>query len=143
MPRQPPTPQPALILIVHLDLYIRKILIEVFELEGYSAHGAGSGEEALRLLQAAEGGMIVYLEPLLLGRPGNEHLHEYVMSGDGHMLHVWVLLANMYHIEQATAPLRADSYLAQPFTVDQAFTSLEDAQRLLQAKRITAADPLN
>jgi DNA-binding NtrC family response regulator len=62
----------APILIMHLDGNIRKMLVEVFELEGYSTQGVGSGEVALRLLQAAEGGMIVYLEPFFLQVVGNE-----------------------------------------------------------------------
>jgi hypothetical protein len=42
------------------------------DFEGYSTQGVGSGEVALRLLQAAEGGMIVYLEPFFLQVVGNE-----------------------------------------------------------------------
>jgi hypothetical protein len=80
--------------------------------------------------------MIVYLEPLFLRVRGNEQLHDYVMSRGGHMLHVWVHLASMYNIEVAARDgLQADSYLAQPFTGDQALTSVEEAQRLLLAKR--------
>jgi DNA-binding NtrC family response regulator len=119
------------------------MLTEVFDLEGYVAQETNNGEVALSLLQAAEGGMVVYLEPLFLSVRGNEQLHEYVTSRGGHILHAWVLLASMYHIEQAIDHLQADSYLELPFTVDQALTSVEDAQHLLQAKRMPAADPLN
>ncbi len=77
------------------------MLREIFHFEGYVAYETDSGEVALRHLQEAEGGMIVYLEPILLRMPGNEQLRDYVMSRDGHRSHVWVLLASKYNIEVA------------------------------------------
>lgn|GEM_PF-5761577 len=134
MTHQANTQQPAPILIVHLDRYTRKMLLEIFELEGYSAQGTDSGEEALTLLQAAEGGMIVYVEPLLLRMRGNEQLHDYVMSRGEYPPQVWILLAGSMFTEEDMDRLRADSYLEQPFTADQALASVEEAQRLLLAK---------
>jgi DNA-binding NtrC family response regulator len=129
------TPHSAPILIVHLDPGTRRMMQEIFALEGYVAQEAGRVAEALRILQAAEDGMIVYLEPLFLHIRGNERLHDYVMERGPHNLHVFILLAAIPNIQAAMAPLRADGYLAQPFTVPQMLASAEDAHRLLQAKR--------
>jgi hypothetical protein len=120
---------------------MQRMLREVFGLEGYVAQGTSSGEVARRLLQAAEGGMIVYLEPALLSVVGNEQLHDYVMNRDGHTPQVWVLLAGTMFREEDMGRLRADSSLEQPFTADQALASVEEAQRLLRVKRFSAGDP--
>jgi DNA-binding NtrC family response regulator len=124
----------APILIVHLQDTIRKLLCEFFGLEGYNAQGASSGAEALHLLQAAEGGMIVYFEPLFLRMAGNEQLHDYVMNRDEHTPHVWILVAGSMFTEEDVVRFRADSHLKQPFTYDQALASVEEAQRPWKAK---------
>src|SRR5258708_22050083 len=126
----------APILIVHLDTTLRGMMKEVFELEGYDTQETGRGPEALRLLQAAKDGMIVYLEPLFLRVGGNERLRDYVMGRGPHTPHVFILLAALADPQAAMARLRADGYLALPFTGEQLLTSAEDAQRLLLAKRI-------
>jgi DNA-binding NtrC family response regulator len=133
---RPSRPDDAPIFILHLAPEIRKWLKIIFELEGYVAHEARSGVVALPFLQAAQGGMIVYLDPFFLGWPGNERLHDYVMSRDERTPRVWILVENSYNIERAMDRLQADSSLEVPFTGDQALASVEDAQHLLQAKRI-------
>ena len=107
----------------------------IYELEGYIVHETDERETALGLLQAAEGSMIFYLEPLLVGRPGNDLAREFVKSRDERPPQVWILLASMYNIEQAMDHLRADGFLEQPVTVDQAIATVEAAQQLLKARR--------
>ena len=112
------------------------MLREVFNFEGYVLIETSRGDVALALLQATEGGIIVYLEPLFLGMPGNEQLHDYVMNRDERTPQVWILLRSVYLIEQTLNLLRADSSLELPFTADQAFASVEVAQHRLKSKRI-------
>ena len=138
MTHRPASADAAPILILHIDPTIRRMLKTLFEFEDYITHETGSGGEALRLLQAAESGMIVYLEPLFLRMPGNERLADYVTNRHERTPQVWILLASDYKIGQAMDRLRADSFLELPFTAAQALASVEDAQRFLQDKRAHA-----
>jgi DNA-binding NtrC family response regulator len=112
---------------------------EIFALEGYVTQETNQGSEALRLLHAAEDGMIVYLEPLVLQMQGNERLYDFIMDRGLHNPHIFILLASSANLQVAMPALRADGYLAIPFTAHQLVTSVEHAQRLLQAKRAKQA----
>lgn len=130
------TQRQAPILIVHNSQPIRKMLQEVLALEGYVVQETDQADKALRSLQAAEDGMIVYFEPIyLLHMRGAEGLRDYVMERDPHNPHVFLLLDAVPRIPANTALFRADGALAVPFTVPQLLASVEDAQRLLQTKR--------
>jgi hypothetical protein len=65
---------------------------------------------------------------------GNEKLYDYVMDRGENNPHVYFLLNIIPNLREAMAALRADGYLAQPFTVPHLLTSVEDAQRLLRSK---------
>jgi CheY-like chemotaxis protein len=124
------------ILVVHLQPEIRRLLTEVLEDEGHVIQETALGATALRrLVQTSASGMIVYLEPLLLHVQGNEQLHDYVMGRGVQTPHIFILLAAMADPQSEVAALRADGYLAQPFTIDQLIDSVADAQRTLQAKQ--------
>jgi DNA-binding NtrC family response regulator len=140
MTYRPSVSDAAPVLIVHLDRNLRRMLVEVFELEGYAAQGVRSGEEALRHLQADKGGMIVYLEVLFLRVVGNEQLHDYMIGREERTPHVFVLFTGSMFTEEDVKRLRADGTLEQPFTVDQALASVEAAQRLLRDKRAHVDD---
>src|SRR5262245_11574518 len=106
---RPTTSDAGPILIVHLQDTMHRMLREVFGIEGYTAQGTKSGEVALRLLRAAEGGMIVYLEVLCLRMRGNEQLHDYIMNREEHAPHVLVLFTGSMFTKEDMKRLRADS----------------------------------
>ena len=130
----PSRPDAAPILILHLDPFTRRMLKSIYEIEGYIVHETDKRETALGLLQAAEGGMIVYLEVACLRMRDNEQLHDYLMNREEYAPHVFVLFTGSMFTKQDMKRLRADRYLEQPFTADQALASVKEAQRLWLAK---------
>jgi CheY-like chemotaxis protein len=108
---------PPTVLIVDDDMSIRKMLVEVLQLEGYPTETAVNGREALDIL--AHGGprvvLLDLLMPVLDGRGVMEELRANPAERAKHKI---VLVSAVHNLETAR-DLDADSSLPKPFTVPQ------------------------
>ncbi len=111
------------VLIVDDDPAIRKMLVEVLQLEGYPIETAGDGREALDLL-ARGGGRVILLDllmPVLDGRGMMEALRANPEERARHK----VILVSAIHNLEAARDLEPDGVLPKPFTVTQLLNVLE------------------
>ncbi len=122
-------------LIVHLDVHLPRMMVEILVLEGYQARATSSGGMALAILRSAKQGLIVYVEPLLLEVRGNERLRDYVLGRGSDDPHVFMLLAAFVNIQAQREALRPDGALQIPFTMPQLLASVEEAQHLPHTKQ--------
>jgi CheY-like chemotaxis protein len=108
---------PPTVLIVDDDSAIRKLLVEVLQLEGYPTETAVNGREALDVL-ARGGPRVVLLDllmPVLDGRGVMEELRAKPAERAKHKI---ILVSAITNLE-AARDLEPDSTLPKPFTVPQ------------------------
>jgi len=107
------------VLIVDDDSAIRKMLVEVLQLEGYPTETAVNGREALEMLGrgAARVVLLDLLMPVLDGRGVMEELRARPTERARHKI---VLVSAVHNLEAARdLQAEADGTLPKPFTVPQ------------------------
>ena len=105
------------VLIVDDDPSIRKMLVEVLQLDGYPTETATNGREAMDIL-AHSGPRVVLLDigmPVLDGRGVMTELNQNQSERAKHK----VILVSAWTTLESSRDLDADGTLAKPFTVPQ------------------------
>ncbi len=105
------------ILIVDDDPSIRKLLVEVLQLEGYPTETASNGREAMDML-ARSGPRVVLLDLLMPVLDGRGVVRELSAMPEQRAQHKIILLSAYVNLE-VHADIEADGKLAKPFTVPQ------------------------
>lgn len=105
------------ILIVDDDPSIRKMMVEVLNLEGYPTETAENGRVALELL-ARSGPRVVLLDLLMPEVNGWEVMRALEEDPAERARHRVILVSALNTLETAQ-DLRADGKLVKPFTVNQ------------------------
>jgi len=111
------------VLIVDDDPAIRKMLVEVLQLEGYPIETAGDGREALDLL--TRGGARVILLDLLMPVLDGRGMMEALRANPEERARHKVILVSAIHNLEGARDLEADGVLPKPFTVTQLLNVLE------------------
>ncbi len=111
------------VLIVDDDAAIRKMLVDVLSLEGFSAETARDGREALALLEAGNY-QVVLLDLMMPVMDGWEFCRTLRERPALRARFSVVLMSAGEKLEQAQ-DLGADGYLAKPFDVNQLLELLE------------------
>jgi two-component system, response regulator, stage 0 sporulation protein F len=105
------------ILVVDDDPGIRKMLVEVLQLEGYPTETASNGREAMDML-ARSGPRVVLLDLLMPVLTGRGVVNELSAMPEERARHRIILLSAWATLEEH-ADIEADGKLAKPFTVPQ------------------------
>src|SRR5579871_5358462 len=105
------------VLIVDDDPAIRKMLVEVLQLEGYPTETAANGREAMDML-ARSGPRVVLLDLLMPMLDGRGVMQELSAMPEERAKHKVILLSAWANLE-ANADIDSDGKLAKPFTVPQ------------------------
>ncbi len=105
------------VLVVDDDPSIRKLLVEVLQLEGYPTETASNGREAMDML-ARSGPRVVLLDLLMPVLDGRGVVRELSAMPEQRAQHKIILLSAYVNLE-AHADIEADGKLAKPFTVPQ------------------------
>src|SRR5262249_25669778 len=111
--------QPPTVLIVDDESAIRKMLVEVLQLEGYPTETAVNGREALEMLaRGGSGAVLLDLKmPVLDGRAVMEELRSNPAERARHKI---ILVSAPTNLEGARdLQAEADGTLPKPFTVPQ------------------------
>jgi len=110
---------PPTVLIVDDDPSIRKMLVEVLQLEGYPTETAVNGREALQALSRS-GPRVVLLDLLMPELDGRGVMEELSSSPQERAKHK-IILVSAIHVLEAARDLEAeaDGTLPKPFTVPQ------------------------
>jgi CheY-like chemotaxis protein len=111
------------VLIVDDDPAIRKMLVEVLQLEGYPIETAGDGREALDLLSRG-GGRVILLDLLMPVLDGRGVMAALRANPGERARHKVILVSAMPNLEGAR-DLEPDGVLPKPFTVTQLLNVLE------------------
>lgn len=111
------------VLIVDDDPAIRKMLVEVLQLEGYPIETASDGREALDLL-ARGGERVILLDLLMPVLDGRGMMEELRTDPDERARHKIILVSAIHNLEGAR-DLEPDGVLPKPFTVTQLLNVLE------------------
>ncbi|HEY7126163.1 MAG TPA: response regulator [Ktedonobacterales bacterium] len=111
------------VLVVDDDAAIRKMLVDVLSLEGFSAETARDGREALALLEASNY-QVVLLDLMMPIMDGWELCRTLRERPTLRAQFSVVLMSAGEKLEQAQ-DLGADGYLAKPFDVNQLLELLE------------------
>lgn len=111
------------VLIVDDDPAIRRMLVEVLQLEGYPIETAGDGREALDLL-ARGGARVILLDLLMPVLSGREMMEELRADPEERARHKVILVSAIHNLE-ASRDLEPDGVLPKPFTVTQLLNVLE------------------
>src|SRR5262249_4323289 len=107
------------VLIVDDDSAIRKMLVEVLQLEGYPTETAVNGREALEMLAHA-GARVVLLDLLMPVLDGRGVMVELRAKPAERAKHKIVLVSAVHNLEAARdLQAEADGTLPKPFTVPQ------------------------
>src|SRR5262249_15203173 len=113
------------VLIVDDDPAIRKMLVEVLQLEGYPTETAGNGREALD--QLARRGPRVVLLDLLMPELDGRGVMEALRANPAERTKHKVILVSAIHILETARDLEPDGTLSKPFTVPQLLNVLAPA----------------
>lgn len=105
------------ILIVDDDPAIRKMMVEVLNLEGYPTETAENGRVALELL-AHSGPRVVVLDLLMPEVDGWGVMRALEENPNERAKHRVILVSALQYLETAQ-DLRVDGKLVKPFTVEQ------------------------
>jgi CheY-like chemotaxis protein len=105
------------ILIVDDDPAIRKMMVEVLNLEGYPTETAENGRVALELL-AHSGPRVVVLDLLMPEVDGWGVMRALEENPNERARHRVILVSALQYLETAQ-DLRVDGKLVKPFTVEQ------------------------
>ena len=116
--------KPPTILIVDDDPAIRKMLVEVLSLEGYSTETAANGREALDRLAQSNSPRIVLLDLLMPVIDGRGVMEALATTPEERARHKIILVSAWINI-QASQDLQPDGILAKPFTVNQRLNVLD------------------
>jgi CheY-like chemotaxis protein len=111
------------VLIVDDDPAIRKMLVEVLQLEGYPIETASDGQEALDLL--ARGGARVILLDLLMPVLNGRGMMEELRANPAERARHKVIFVSAMHNLEDHRDLEPDGMLPKPFTVTQLLNVLE------------------
>ena len=111
------------ILIVDDQADIRKMLVEILSLEGYSTELATNGREAMDRL-AVSGPRVVLLDLLMPVLDGWGVMRELEASPLERAKHKIILVSAWSTLEKAQ-DLNADGMLVKPFQVEQLLAALE------------------
>lgn len=115
---------PPTVLIVDDDPAIRKMLVEVLSLEGYSTETAVNGRDALERLAQSKAPRIVLLDLLMPEMDGRGVMNALAATPEERARHKIILVSAWANLE-AARDLQADGSLAKPFTVNQLLNMLE------------------
>ncbi len=122
--------QPRTILICEDDDGIRELLVEAIQEEGFSAHAARDGREALELLRNGQGRYLILLDLMMPGMSGYEILE--LMAADPHMPgdHVIIVLSATGFIRPVSSGVMQKQlvrgFLKKPFELDELFALLRE-----------------
>lgn len=111
------------VLIVDDDPAIRKMLVEVLQLEGYPIETASDGREALDLL-ARGGSRVILLDLLMPVLDGRGMMEELRTNPEERARHKVIFVSAIHNLE-AHRDLEPDGMLPKPFTVTQLLNVLE------------------
>ena len=114
---------PPTVLIVDDEAPIRKMLVEVLQLEGYPTETASNGREAVDILLRS-GPRIVLLDLLMPVLDGRGVMAELAAMPEERAKHRIVLISAWDRLETAR-DLDVDSTLSKPFTVPQLLNVLD------------------
>src|SRR5262245_4261110 len=110
---------PPTVLIVDDEPTIRKMLVEVLQLEGYPTETAVNGREALDIL-ARGGPRVVLLDLLMPVLDGRGVMEELRIKPAERAKHKIILVSAVHNLEAARdLQADADGTLPKPFTVPQ------------------------
>jgi CheY-like chemotaxis protein len=110
--------QQPTVLIVDDDPAIRKMLVEVLQLEGYPTETASNGREALDVLARGAGARVILLDLLMPVLDGRGVLAELAQDPAERAKHRVILVSAWSNLE-AVGDIGADGSLPKPFTVPQ------------------------
>lgn len=110
------------VLIVDDDPAIRKMLVEVLQLEGIPTETATNGREAIDIL-ARSGPRVVLLDLSMPVLDGWGVMRELEQNPAERTKHKVILVSAVQYLEQAR-DLEADGRLSKPFTVPQLLNAL-------------------
>lgn len=124
-PRDTGQPEPrTAVLVVDDDPEIRLVLHELLADEGYRVEEASEGAEALRLLDQADGRVVVLLDLMMPGMDGFETCRRLAANPARRDDHAIVLMSARKRLERADCPV-ADATLAKPFDLDTLLTTVD------------------
>ena len=114
------------VLIVDDDPAIRKMLVEVLQLEGYPTETASNGREAMDML-AKSGPRVVLLDLLMPVLDGRGVVYELNAVPEERAKHKVILISAWANLE-AHADIDCDGKLVKPFTVTQVLNIINSLQ---------------
>ncbi|HZS78600.1 MAG TPA: response regulator [Ktedonobacteraceae bacterium] len=129
-PVPPQSRQPHKVLVVDDDPVIRDMMVDILEMEGYTATVARNGFEALELLHQDES-YLVFLDMLMPGMSGKELCRELESEPHIRQRHVIVMMSALDRIDEAMR-CKVEAVMPKPFLVDDVVRVLEPYQETLQ-----------
>lgn len=129
-PVPPQSSQPRKVLVVDDDPVIRDMMVDILEMEGYTATVARNGFEALELLHQDES-YLVFLDMLMPGMSGKELCAELENEPDIRERHIIVMMSALDRINEAMR-CKVEAVMPKPFLVDDVVRVLEPYQETLQ-----------
>jgi CheY-like chemotaxis protein len=112
------------VLIVEDDPMVRKAMVSLLQGEGYQAHAAANGQEALHFLQQHQPPMVILLDMEMPVMDGWEFRHEQERNPLLAGIPV-ILLSSVENLEGIAATLRAHGCLHKPLEASRLFSVLE------------------
>ena len=123
----------ALVLVIHTDVNMRAMVVEMLTLEGHEVVTAADGREGLRIMREALRPEIVLLDlmmPVLDGHGVMQALRAEPDLRARHAVIIWSSVVNL----KANTNLGADWTLALPFTIDQLLDAIERGEQILKSR---------
>jgi CheY-like chemotaxis protein len=110
------------ILIVDDDPVIRDMMTDILELEGYTGHTAGDGQEALNYLrhkrvEEDDKGCLIFLDLMMPVMDGRVLCQQLTKEPELRDPHVIVIMSALDRLAQASN-LHIDEKMPKPFSID-------------------------